>query len=80
VLAMNCIHCTSCKPPSNIMCLCTLESFLCATLLLCMSPQVESNTAHSMQRLVELDRVKTRMQLSAKALQVCNDPCVNMHV
>ena len=40
----------------------------------CHNAQVEANTAQSMQRLVELDKVKTRMQLSAKALQVrmCN--------
>lgn len=37
----------------------------------CLSPvQVESETAHSMQRLVELDSIKSRMLESQNALQV----------
>ena len=37
----------------------------------CLSPvQVETETAHSMQRLVELDSIKSRMLESQNALQV----------
>ena len=37
--------------------------------------QIELDTAQSMQTLVDLDRVKTRMQESADALQVGSGCC-----
>ena len=41
--------------------------------------QIERETAQSMQKLVDLDRVKTRMQESADALQVGGGCCRKQH-
>ena len=45
--------------------------YVCTCVSLSLLPsQIELDTAQSMQTLVDLDRVKTRMQESADALQV----------
>ena len=56
------------------MCMCCARVWTGVTLSV--APlQIELETAQSMQTLVDLDRVKTRMQESADALQVGGGGC-----
>ena len=52
-----------CSPCGHSVC---VSSFMCYSIII----QVERETSNSMQRLVELDNIKTRMQESQNALQV----------
>lgn len=61
------------------MCVCMCEGVWTGNSLSAPHMQIERETAQSMRKLVDLDRVKTRMQESADALQVGGGCCGEQH-